>query len=178
MVDTVSDWSRVDRSHVVAAIAECDRLGSREFLTRYRFGRAKASSVWHGGQEYDSKAILGLALLHATDRPATKDDFSAGEGAASRLLAGMGFDVVVDAEAIEAEDRVLAERALGGESAPTSSPAASRTRAVRKPAAAKKPATPKTVKKVARPNLIDAPTQVCPTCFMALPLTEVCDNCG
>ncbi len=173
----MSDWSRVDRSHVLTAIAECDRLGSREFLSRYRFGRAKASSVWHGGQEYDSKAILGLALLHATGRPATKADFSAGEGAASRLLTGMGFDVVVDEEALEAEQQALATRALGGETAETVTSAPAAPRAARKTAAPKKAAAPKTVKKVARPNLVDQPAQLCPTCFMALPLTGVCDNC-
>lgn len=170
----MSDWSRVERSHVLAAIAECDRLGSREFLSRYRFGRAKASSVWHGGQEYDSKAILGLALLHATGRPATKDDFSAGEGAASRLLTGMGFDVVVDEEALESENQALAARAVEAEATPVS-PAA--RPATRRAPATKKPAAPKTVKKVARPNLVDQPAQLCPTCFMALPLTGICDNC-
>jgi len=171
----VSDWSRVDRSHVLAAFAECDRLGSREFLSRYRFGRAKASTVWHGGQEYDVKAILGMALLHATGRPATKQDFAAGEGAAVRLLTGMGFDVVVDEEALEAEDRAVAARALESETA-AAAPSVRATR-TRKAAATKQPAAPKPVKKVGRPNPVDQPTQLCPTCFMALPLTGVCDNC-
>ena len=60
------DWNLVTRQHVLAAIAECDQLGSREFLQRYHFGRAPAYTLWHGGQEYDSKAILGVAYLHAT----------------------------------------------------------------------------------------------------------------
>jgi len=175
ILSTVSDWSRVDRSHVLAAFAECDRLGSREFLSRYRFGRAKASTVWHDGQEYDVKAILGMALLHATGRPATKQDFAAGEGAAARLLTGMGFDVVIDEEAMEAEDRALATRALEAETAATT-PSAKAVR-TRKPTAPRQPAPPKPVKKVGRPNPVDQPTQLCPTCFMALPLTGVCDNC-
>jgi hypothetical protein len=33
------------------------------------------------------------------------------------------------------------------------------------------------VKKVARPNLVDQAPKLCPTCFMALPLTGVCDTC-
>ena len=171
----VSDWSRIDRSHVLAAIAQCDRLGSREFLSRYRFGRAKASTVWHDGQEYDSKAILGLALLHATGRAATNDDFSAGEGAAARLLMGMGFDVVVDEEALESEEQARAARRLGGETTRSATPA--RPRAARSSTAIKHPPVPKPVKKVPRPNPIDQPTKVCPTCFMALPMTGVCDNC-
>lgn len=173
----MSDWNRIDRSDVLAAIAECDRLGPREFLSRYRFGRAKASAVWHGGHEYDSKAILGLALLNATGRPATKDDFSSGEGAASRLLTGLGFDVVVDEEAMEAEERAVAERELGAEAASATSSAPAGVRTTRKRAAAKKPAAPKHVKKVARPDPANQPTTLCPTCFMALPLTGICDNC-
>lgn len=173
----VSDWSRVDRSHVLAAIAECDRLGSREFLSRYRFGRAKASTVWHGGQEYDVKAILGLSLLYATGRAPTKTDLSPGEGAASRLLKGMGFDVVVDEEALEAEAQALATRALGGETPSTGSPTPAPARTTRASPAAKKPAAPKRVKKVARPSAVDQPTRLCPTCFMALPMTGVCDTC-
>jgi len=118
----VSNWSQVSRSDVLAAMAECDRLGSREFLGRYRFGRSKASTVWHGGHEYDSKALLGVALLHASGRPATKDDFRDGEGAATRLLTGMGFDVVVDQDQIELEDRAAADRALSGETATPAPP--------------------------------------------------------
>ena len=174
----MSDWNRLDRSHVLAAIAECDRLGAREFLSRYSFGRAKASAVWHHGQEYDSKALLGVALLHATGRPATKQDFGIGEAAVSRLLSGLGFDVVVDEEALEAEDRAAASRALGAETAWSPSPSRTTSGTGRAPAASsKKPAARKTVKKVARPNLVDQPAQLCPTCFMALPLTGVCDSC-
>lgn len=172
----MSDWNRLDRSHVLAAIAECDRLGAREFLSRYSFGRAKASAVWHQGQEYDSKALLGVALLHATGRPATKQDFGIGEAAVARLLSGLGFDVVVDEEALEAEDRAAAARALGAETPSGASPSRAAGGTGRAPAA-RKPAARKTVKKVARPNLVDQPAQLCPTCFMALPLTGVCDTC-
>jgi hypothetical protein len=168
--------SQVSRPDVIAAMAECDRLGSREFLSRYRFGRAKASTVWHDGHEYDSKALLGVALLHATGRPATKDDFRDGEGAATRLLADMGFDVVVDKDLIEAEDRAAADRALSGQAETVASPSKSTT--VRKRAATKKPAAPKAVKKVGRPDPMIQHKPVCPTCFMAIPATGVCDNCG
>jgi hypothetical protein len=173
----VSNWSQVSRPDVIAAMAECDRLGPREFLSRYRFGRAKASSVWHDGHEYDSKAVLGVALLHATGRPATADDFRDGEGAATRLLTGMGFDVVVDQDLIEAEDRAAAERELSGQ---TETPAAAtKPTTVRKRAATKKqPAAPKAVKKVPRPDPMTQHAQVCPTCYMAIPSTGICDNCG
>ena len=92
------DWNLVTRQHVLAAIAECDQLGSREFLQRYHFGRAPAYTLWHGGQEYDSKAILGVAYLHATGRAATSDEFSGGKDGAAKVLAECGFDIVVDEE--------------------------------------------------------------------------------
>jgi hypothetical protein len=92
------DWTVVRPDHVRAALAECDRLGSREFLARYRFGRADAYTLWHQGQEYDAAAVVGVAYLHATGRAATKDELS-GDNAA-RVLSGLGFDVVVDEELV------------------------------------------------------------------------------
>jgi len=106
------DWNLVTRQHVLAAIAECDQLGSREFLQRYHFGRAPAYTLWHGGQEYDSKAILGVAYLHATGRAATSDEFSGGKDGAAGVLAERGFDIVVDEElaATEAPRKAAAVR--------------------------------------------------------------------
>jgi hypothetical protein len=146
------DWNLVGKQHVLAAIAECDRLGSREFLQRYRFGRAHASTLWHRGQEYDSKAILGVAYLHATGRAATSDEFSAGEDGASRVLTGLGFDVVVDEEALAAEKKPRVRKA-----SPTKAARATTSRRTT--------------------SSLDERVKVCPTCFMALPATGVCDNC-
>ena len=80
------DWSLVSRSHVLAAMSECDDLGSREFLRRYGFGRATAYTLWHRGQEYDPKAILGVALLHATGRPTRSDEFAGGKDGAAKVF--------------------------------------------------------------------------------------------
>lgn len=143
------DWNLVDRSHVLAAIEECDRLGSREFLGRYRFGRSKAYTLWHAGQEYDSKAILGVAYLHATGRAATREEFRGGENGAAKVLVDLGFDVVVDEEAVEREDR---------QSTATAKPAvAARTKAR---SAAAEPAV-----------------RLCPSCHVAVPASGVCDFC-
>ncbi len=98
----MSDWSLVNRSHVLAAIEEHDRLGSKEFLRRYGFRRARAHTLWHGGQEYDSKAILGVAHLHATGRPATWDELAA-EDAAAKALLELGFDVVAEDEPVTSQ---------------------------------------------------------------------------
>jgi hypothetical protein len=99
------DWNLVSRSHVLAAMKEYDDLGAREFLRRYGFGRATAYTLWRGGQEYDSKAILGVAYFHATGTAARSDEFSGGKDGAAQVLADLGFDVVVDEEAALAAEK-------------------------------------------------------------------------
>lgn len=96
------DWNLMNRSHVLAAIAEHDRLGAKEFLRRYGFRQARADALWHGGQEYDSKAILGVAYLHATGRPATWDEARA-EDSAATVLTELGFDVVAEEEPVASQ---------------------------------------------------------------------------
>lgn len=161
------DWNLVGKQHVLAAIAECDRIGAREFLQRYRFGRAQASTLWHRGQEYDSRAILGVAYLHATGRAATSADLAGDEAGAANALTGLGFDVVVDEEALEASTKPRPRKATGSGGATGAARAPRATRAAAKP-----PATPR------RTAASDRPVNVCPTCFMAIPATGVCDNCG
>jgi hypothetical protein len=97
------DWSLVSRSHVLAAMREYDDLGSREFLRRYGFGRATAYTLWHRGQEYDPVAVLGAAYFHATDTAVRSDELSGGKEGAAKVLVDLGFDVVVDEEAVAAE---------------------------------------------------------------------------
>jgi len=97
------DWSLVNRAHVLGAVAEYDSLGDREFLRRYGFRRSAVSTLWHGGHEYDSKAVLGVAYLHATGTPATPTEFSGGQDGAAKVLGDLGFDVVVDEDAAAAE---------------------------------------------------------------------------
>jgi hypothetical protein len=82
---------------------EYDNLGSREFLRRYGFGRATAYTLWHQGQEYDPQAILGVALLRATGTAARSDELSGGKDDWATVLTDLGFDVVVDEEALAAE---------------------------------------------------------------------------
>jgi len=40
------------------------------------------------------------------------------------------------------------------------------------------PRTPREPKAPARPKKVERPVAVCPSCFMAIPATGVCDNCG
>jgi hypothetical protein len=160
------DWTLVNRSHVLAAIEEYDRLGSREFLSRYSFGRSVAYTLWHQGQEYDSKGILGVAYLHASGRTVTRDELSDGASGGVRVLQGLGFDVVVDEEELEREEAKVAARSLGATAATSRTP-----RAPRATPATRKPKAPTRVKPA------EAVVKVCPTCYTALPATGVCDYC-
>ena len=94
------DWNLVSRPHVLAAIEDYDRLGSREFLARYGFRQARAYTLWHRGNEYHSKAILGVAYLHASGRAAAWDDLSDGEKGAAKVLTDLGFDVVAEEQSV------------------------------------------------------------------------------
>jgi hypothetical protein len=97
------DWNLVSRSHVFAAMKEYDNLGSKEFLRRYGFGRATAYTLWYHGNEYDPHAILGVAYFYATGTAARSDELSGGKDGAAKVLGDLGFDVVVDEEALAPE---------------------------------------------------------------------------
>ncbi len=154
----------------MSALAEAEQLGSREFLSRYRFGRTAAYTLWHGGQEFDSKAILGVAYLHATGRAATRDDFNEGLGKAMRYLQELGFDVAIDELELEHEERKLASRTV----APKAEPRASTPRTSTPRTSTRAPAKPKAAPKKA---VVERPVNVCPNCYMAIPATGLCDNC-
>ena len=162
------DWSRVRPEHVRAAMAECDRLGSREFLARYHFGRGHAWTMWDHGTEYDPSAILGVAYLHATGTAATRDELRGDLDAASRVLSGLGFDVVVDEEAA-AQQPAPRKAAAKKVTVP-------RTAAPKREPAVK--AAPRKVVPASRRTTPEpTPPKICPTCYMALPATGVCDTC-
>ena len=173
------DWNLVNRAHVLAALDEYDRLGSREFLSRYRFGRSTAYTLWHGGQEYDSKAVLGVAYLHATGRAATRDELSGSLGGGARVLEGLGFDIAVDEEEAEREER--ASQARAAKSSPGTSRATGGTGTSRAAStgstARKAPARKAAEKKPARVKPAEREVKICPTCYTALPATGVCDFC-
>lgn len=80
------------RNAVLAAIAECDRLGRDAFLTKYGFMPAREYVLRHSGQEYDSKAILGVAYKYQFGgAPLRYDQFSGGRSGAAGHLDRLGF---------------------------------------------------------------------------------------
>jgi hypothetical protein len=158
----------------LAALDEYDRLGSREFLSRYRFGRSTAYTLWQGGQEYDSKAVLGVAYLHATGRAATRNELADSLGGGAKVLEGLGFDIAVDEEEVEREERAYRARAAKAQASGT---AAATTKSAGSPAARKAPARKAAERKPARIKPAEREVKLCPTCYTALPATGVCDFC-
>jgi len=97
-------------SAVLSAIAECDRLGRDGFLAKHGFGRAKAYYLLHNGNQYDSKAIAGVAVGIQTGTGLPASDFSGGAPVVRRL-ALLGFSVV--AKEIDDSTSALPEELVG-----------------------------------------------------------------
>ncbi|WP_098465232.1 hypothetical protein [Isoptericola jiangsuensis] len=146
----MATFSSVTSSHVLAAIAEHDDRGEAAFLGVYGFTPTPGVTLTHEGRAYDATAILAVAHRYATGRAALPEEMTGGKVAVGTLLSKRGFEV------------------SGGRSAAT---APARRAATRTP---KAPAAPRT-RKAAEP---EEPPALCPTCYMALPATGVCDTCA
>ena len=68
-------------------------MGGDLFVRRYGFGPSKEYLLWDQGQSYDSKAILGVALRHATGKAASSSEFHGGVRGAAQVLTELGFTV-------------------------------------------------------------------------------------
>ena len=87
---SLADITRMD---VLAAIDQFDQLGRQAFLEKYMFGEARKFFIYHGGHQYDSKAIVGVAHgLHGLPF-LVPHDFTGGEKTVVRCLQNLGFDV-------------------------------------------------------------------------------------
>lgn len=152
----VATFSSVLRQHVIQTLVEYDTRGGEEFLRLYGFTAQPEYTVVHEGLSYDARAVLGVAHRLATGRLAPADEFH-GMDAAVALLRKRGFEVhePFSASAARAAARPAA-RAPRAASTRTSTP---RTTPPRSAAADEAPA-------------------ICPTCFMVLPATGICDTCG
>lgn len=87
--------SNINRSAVIQAIDEFDRVGRDAFLEHHGFGRSRAYLLKYDGKHYDSKAILGVAHGYSGgDRlPLRATEFSGGEATVAHTLIGLGFEV-------------------------------------------------------------------------------------
>jgi 5-methylcytosine-specific restriction protein A len=88
----VASLRGIGREHVLAAIAEYDRLGQEAFLAQHGYGEARDYVLVHEGKTYDSKAIVGVAHgIASGSAPLAASEFSGGEATVGRLLRGLGF---------------------------------------------------------------------------------------
>ncbi|MBD8077776.1 hypothetical protein [Cellulosimicrobium arenosum] len=149
----MATFSAVTRQHILAAIAEYDDRGAQNFLGVYGFTRTVRESLEHEGHEYDARAVLGVAHKFATGRTATADELAGSTVDAVTILRKRGFDAT----------------------GPVTAPPAPAPRARR--AAPSTPRAPRTTA-ARRTSEPERPAPVCPTCFMTLPATGVCDTCG
>ncbi|WP_265521189.1 hypothetical protein [Oerskovia flava] len=144
----MATFSAVTRQHILAAIAEYDDRGAENFLGVYGFDPSTGYPLVHEGRTYDATAVLGVAHRFATGRVATAEEFAGGVQAAATILRKRGFDVT----------------------GPPTPPAPARPRR-----SSPAPRTRTTTRRAAEP---EKPAAICPTCFMVLPATGVCDSCG
>jgi putative restriction endonuclease len=89
--------SHIDRTAVLRAVEDFDRLGRKDFLQQYGFGRSRSYFLQVGGKLYDSKAIVGVAHGYSGGdrRPLTAAEFTGGEASVAQLLRSLDFDMRV-----------------------------------------------------------------------------------
>ncbi|MFI9264257.1 HNH endonuclease [Streptomyces werraensis] len=97
----------ITRESVLKAIAEHDKLGREAFLETYHFGKARSHVLVHEGQEYDSKAIAGVAHKWDQGRALAPSEFSGGKEHAAAWLKRLGFQVKAVQNPDWARDEVI-----------------------------------------------------------------------
>ncbi|EKT76854.1 hypothetical protein WSS_A40585 [Rhodococcus opacus M213] len=88
-----ANLTSISRPAVLKAIAEYDKLGQSEFLSRRGFGEARNFRLVCAGRFYDSKAIMGVAHGYATGRFLDNSEFSGGLATVAERLRELGFVV-------------------------------------------------------------------------------------
>lgn len=145
----------IDRDHVLTAMETWDTAGGGNYMLVR--GGVSTHVLMHHGKEYDAAAIAGIAHGLATGRTLTPADIPGGAAGASKALARLGFDI--------RDDSPPDERRVPGTR--STAPRAPRSTATR----TSTPSRPR----VAASDRVD---KLCPTCFLALPATGICDNCA
>ena len=140
--------------HVLTAIETWDKAGGSNYMLVR--GGVSTHVLVHGGREYDATAIVGIAHGLATGNTLTPAEVPGGGAGASKALTRLGFDIRDDSPPAP-------QRVPGTRSTTPRTPRATTTRAT----------TPRP--RVAASDRVD---KLCPTCFLALPATGICDNCA
>lgn len=147
----------IDRAHVLTAMETWDLAGGANYLLVR--GGVSTHVLRHGGREYDAGAIAGIAHGLATGRTLSPEDIPGGSAGAAKALTRLGFEIRDDSPPSVAPTRTAPRRTTS---------ATGTTRTPRAAASTSKP----------RVAATDRPVTLCPSCFIALPATGVCDNCG
>ena len=147
----------IDRDHVLTAMETWDAAGGANYMLVR--GGVSTHVLMHHGREYDAAAIAGIAHGLATGRTLTPADIPGGGAGASKHLVRLGFDIRDDSPPAP-------QRVPGTRSTTPRTPRATTTR--RHPRRTSRP-------RVAASDRVD---KLCPTCFLALPATGICDNCA
>ncbi|MDR7251362.1 hypothetical protein J2X46_000334 [Nocardioides sp. BE266] len=147
----------IDRDHVLTAMETWDLAGGANYMLVR--GGVSTHVLLHHGKEYDAAAIAGIAHGLATGRTLSPQDIPGGSAGASKHLTRLGFDIRDDSPPSE---RVPGTRARTPRASSTS------TRSPRSTG------TPRPTRVAAT----DKPVNLCPTCYLALPATGICDNCA
>src|SRR5579859_7098848 len=85
--------SRVQRHHILQAVAWSDLLGRREFLEQYALGEQDFGLLIFDKCDYECKAILRTAFHLATGEKLGPGDFGHDSRAAADFIRGLGFEV-------------------------------------------------------------------------------------
>lgn len=91
-------FSKINKpDSILKAVAEYDRLGQKQFLSKYGFGKARNYFLEHNNKLYASKAIVGVAYGKEFPRegPLMASQFSGGEKTVMKKLEELGFYVKV-----------------------------------------------------------------------------------
>lgn len=150
----------IDRDHVLTALETWDSVNGAVYLSVR--GGVPTHVLVHAGREYDAPTIAGIAHGLSTGRTLSADEIPGGAAAVAKTLTRLGFEVRDDSPPAPVAERAPRRT--------TSSPRASGPTTGRTASA-----RPTTKPRVAAS---DRTFTICSTCYMALPSTGVCDNCG
>jgi len=153
------DFRPVTRDHVLTAIEQYD-AATGEVLVALVSASDNTHVLRHAGRQYDAKVVAGLAYMSATRGAASPDALFTGRHNAGEVLADLGFDLVLPPPPPAPEPRPR-----------RTAPPATRPRPA---ASGVRSSVPLTAKGPVRQEPV---ARICPTCFLALPATGVCDNC-
>lgn len=153
------DFRPVTRDHVLTAIEQYD-AATGEVLVALVSQSDSTHVLRHEGRQYDAKVVAGLAYMSATRGAASPDELFTGRHNAGQVLPDLGFDLTLPPPPPPPEPRPR-----------RSAPPATRPRST---ASGVRSSVPLTAKRPVREEPV---AKICPTCFLALPATGICDNC-